>query len=143
MAFLSFLKSLLVGIFSVFLKHKEDTSECLGEAKVSAEDAQKTASVEAAEAQAAVNAPVSNKAMEDLLRAGKLALLLTFLTSCAHDHGTAYPNCLPLREWSVVDQQNAAADLETLPSSSPVWKFMQDYEIMRSETMACQSTIGN
>ena len=62
-----------------------------------------------------------------------LALLMVSCTPL-----TATSNCLPLREWSVEDQQNMKADLETLPDNSPLIKAMQDYAAMRAETRACQ-----
>lgn len=63
-------------------------------------------------------------------------IVLLVLTACASDHTTAYP-CLPVREWSVIDQQNAEADLETLPQDSPLWAMMRDYKTMRDEARTC------
>jgi len=136
---MSWLLSLLADLLGIFLRNRESTAEKLGQAETKAQDAQADVSVLHKELEAAADAPVTNKAMSDLLNNGKLAWLFfaLFCTSCVSDHGIAYP-CPALRHWSVVDQQNAAADLEALPQDSPVWGMMRDYATMREQGRACE-----
>jgi hypothetical protein len=133
---MTWLLSLLADMFGVFLKSRESTEEKLGAAEVKGDDALATAEALQREAVAATDAPTSKTAMERLLQDGKLsiAFLCLFLASCA-DHGVAYP-CISVKAWSVVEQQNMKADLETLPSDSPLVGAMIDYARMRAQARA-------
>ena len=137
LTFLGWLAETLgLGAFKLWLASRKSTAEQLGQAETNADIAKRAANTLFREQQAAEQAPVSNEAMSALLKAGKLAVALLLLSSCASAHGTAY-GCLPVREWSVVDQQNAAADLETLPPNSTVLDMMRDYARMRDMARAC------
>ena len=62
--------------------------------------------------------------------------LILSLCACATSHPSA-PACLQVRQWSIVEQQNMKADLETLPKDSPVLPAFSDYARMRAEARAC------
>lgn len=130
--------TLIASLFEVFLKRKESTAETLGKAEQAKQDDDANVAVLRRMDRASANAPVTNEQMSALLDKGKLCvpLLCLLMASCAADCGIAYP-CTPIRDWSVAEQQNAKADLETLPPDSAVWSMIKDYARIRAQDRAC------
>jgi hypothetical protein len=133
---LSFLISLVEGILSVISWRKKETAEQLGEAETTSKIEYQEIDTLVKEQQAAADAPSTKTAMEQLLDAGKLSLALFILTGCATEHVVAYP-CPPIRQWSVVEQQNAKDDLQSLPDNSPLVLMMLDYAKLRAMARSC------
>jgi hypothetical protein len=128
----------LEGLFSVFLKHKENTAVSLGKSEERADIEQDDVEALNREAIADANLPQNKTAMEELLAKGKLAVpfIVILLASCCEDQGTAYP-CQQVRQWGIVEQQNMLADFRNLPPDSPLIGAFIDYFRMRQEARAC------
>ncbi len=60
---------------------------------------------------------------------------LLWLASCAP--GISEPDCPPLVEYDLVDQTRAADELEALPPTSVLPRFMADYAALRAVVRAC------
>lgn len=69
-----------------------------------------------------------------------LLSLSVFLVSCATQPCT--PVCLPLTVWDDMAQNNAKADLESLPDDSPLVAMMIDYGQLRARIRSCNGA-GN
>jgi hypothetical protein len=79
------------------------------------------------------------------LRSGLAVAFLTAasLGACAHVQApAAAPQvvCLPLKQYDPAEQKAMAAQLQTLPSTSPVAMAMVDYLAMRDADRACQAS---
>lgn len=77
------------------------------------------------------------------MRHYRLAIILTMpLSACV---GTEKVNvthfeCLPMIEYSQVEQAQAAKELSALPATSELAKFVTDYEKMRAADRACKAS---
>jgi hypothetical protein len=70
---------------------------------------------------------------------GRIAALagLCTLTACAHVPPAPMPVCLPIKTYTLTEQQALAAALEPLPVDSALVMAMIDYGQLRASARAC------
>jgi hypothetical protein len=83
------------------------------------------------------------------MRAAFALILLGACTSCASVPVPTVPTaaatptvtvqCLPLKSYTLAEEQSVAAELQTLPQGDPIAGFIADYGAMRSADRACLS----
>lgn len=136
---MQFLLSLLPDFLKVYLGFKANEAESLGKAEEKSADLQQDLDASKAEAQAAANAPVDRDSLITDLRDGKVTILLVvagLLTSCAQN--VSY-SCPALRQWTLAQEDEIAANLSTLPSNSPLIEVGVEWARLRAESKACQN----
>lgn len=65
---------------------------------------------------------------------------MLWLSACATGSFDPRPTCPPVVEYSVADQNVAAAEIEALPERAVVIRMLSDYAVLRDQARACRSS---
>lgn len=71
--------------------------------------------------------------MLGLIGLGTATILLTGCARAVSDHAA----CPPVVEYPAAVQQQAAAEIEALPTGAALEGFMADYHVLRQQARAC------
>lgn len=135
---MSFLLSLITGLFKGWLGIKAQTAENLGKAEQEATDLQASLDTANAEAKAAANAPKGD-ALIEALKDGKVSIILLallILSSCAIPVSS---NVCPTKTpFTAAEEDEMAANLSVLPLGSPLRLMSDDWSSLRFQADCCR-----
>ena len=70
--------------------------------------------------------------------AAALLIVMLLLSACAMGNFDPRPTCPPVVEYSVADQEVAAAEIEALPESAVMIRMRKDYAVLRDQARTCR-----
>ena len=65
-------------------------------------------------------------------------IAMLWLSACAMGSFDPRPTCPPVVEYSVADQDVAAAEIEALPEGAVVIRMLSYYAVLRDQARACR-----
>ena len=136
MSFFSNLLLFLGGLLSLFFRNKDIKA---GKTEAQKEVSEASVKILKAQNEAIANSPKKKNKLLDLLRSGKASVLLLFVFSACN--GATIATCITLQEWPMVEQDELAANLSTIPENSPIISMALDWARMRAEAKACISNM--
>ena len=98
-----------------------------------ADDLAVTVKESQAMAEAAAEAPTAKSEIIDTLKNGSICLVFLLLQGCATSSA-----CPSIHNWSAVQQDQIAAQIDVLPENSPLIPALDEWASLRAQAKACQ-----
>ena len=64
-------------------------------------------------------------------------IVMLWLSACAMGDSEVRAPCLPIVDYTMVDQARAASEVEALPDDAVIVRMLGDYAVRRDQARAC------